>query len=123
MRRITILIILVLSVLPKVLAQESLDISPFFSHDFFEKNGVTTLTVKGEKLKDTGIGMSSEFLEKIFIPFERVRNTTISKIEGTGLGMAIVKNLVEQMGGTITAQYKGDRLYIQIVFPECQKNG
>lgn len=55
MRRITILIILVLSVLPKVLAQESLDISPFFSHDFFEKNGVTTLTVKGEKLKDTGI--------------------------------------------------------------------
>lgn len=54
--------------------------------------------------EDNGIGMSSEFLERIFIPFERVRNTTISKIEGTGLGMAIVKNLVDRMGGKITVE-------------------
>lgn len=54
--------------------------------------------------EDNGIGMSSEFLERIFIPFERVRNTTISKIEGTGLGMAIVKSLVDQMGGKIEVE-------------------
>ena len=69
--------------------------------------------------KDNGIGMSSEFLEKIFIPFERVRNTTISKIEGTGLGMAIVKNLVEQMGGRIEVESKegvGSRFQVTLPF-------
>ncbi len=50
---------------------------------------------------DTGIGMSPEFIERIFEPFERERNTTISGIQGTGLGMAITKNLVDMMGGTI----------------------
>lgn len=56
--------------------------------------------------EDNGIGMSEAFLEKIFLPFERVNNTTISKIEGTGLGMAIVKNLVDRMGGEITVESK-----------------
>lgn len=51
--------------------------------------------------KDNGLGMSKEFLTRIFIPFERVSNTTISKIEGTGLGMAIVKNILDRMGGQI----------------------
>lgn len=51
--------------------------------------------------EDNGMGMSREFLERIFIPFERVNSSAISKIEGTGLGMAIVKNLVDRMGGQI----------------------
>ena len=54
--------------------------------------------------QDNGIGMSSEFLERIFVPFERVHNDVTSKIEGTGLGMSIVKNLVERMGGQITVE-------------------
>lgn len=54
--------------------------------------------------EDNGMGMSQEFLEKIFIPFERVDTVKISKIEGTGLGMAIVKNLVDSMGGEITVE-------------------
>ena len=55
MRRATILIIILLSVLPKVLSQENLNIAPFFSSEFFEKNGVSTLTVTGDNLKNTGI--------------------------------------------------------------------
>ena len=46
-------------------------------------------------IKDTGIGMSSEFVAHIFEPFERERNSTISGIQGTGLGMAITKNIVD----------------------------
>ena len=52
-------------------------------------------------IKDTGIGMSQEFVEHIFEPFERERNSTISGIQGTGLGMAITKNIVDMMNGTI----------------------
>ena len=52
-------------------------------------------------IKDTGIGMSDEFMEHIFEPFERESSTLKSGIEGTGLGMAITKRLVEIMGGTI----------------------
>ena len=51
--------------------------------------------------KDNGIGMSEEFLKRIFEPFERVNSSTISRIEGTGLGMSIVKKLVEAMDGRI----------------------
>lgn len=54
--------------------------------------------------KDNGIGMSEEFLKRIFLPFERVHNEITSKIEGTGLGMSIVKNLVERMGGQILVE-------------------
>ncbi|MBR5337819.1 MAG: response regulator [Lachnospiraceae bacterium] len=50
---------------------------------------------------DTGIGMSEEFLDKIFDEFSRERNSTSSKIEGTGLGMSIVKKLLDALGGTI----------------------
>lgn len=52
-------------------------------------------------IRDNGIGMSPEFVERIFEPFERERNSTISKIQGTGLGMAITKNIVDMMNGTI----------------------
>lgn len=53
---------------------------------------------------DTGIGMSEDFLEKIFEPFERVQTSTNSKIEGTGLGMAITKNIIDMMNGQIIIQ-------------------
>ena len=52
-------------------------------------------------IKDTGIGMSHEFVEHIFEPFEREENSTISGIQGTGLGMAITKNIVDMMNGSI----------------------
>lgn len=53
------------------------------------------------RVKDTGIGMSEEFVDRIFVPFERERSSTVSKIQGTGLGMAITKNIIDMMGGTI----------------------
>ena len=52
-------------------------------------------------ITDTGIGMSQEYLEKIFESFSRERTTTTSKINGTGLGMAIVNKYVDLLGGTI----------------------
>ncbi len=55
-------------------------------------------------VKDNGIGMTSEFLKHVFEPFEREASTTRSGIEGTGLGMAITKNIVEMMNGTIRAE-------------------
>lgn len=54
------------------------------------------------KVSDTGVGMSPEFANHVFESFSRERNTTESKIIGTGLGMSIVKRLVDLMGGTIT---------------------
>ncbi|MDO4501303.1 MAG: response regulator [Erysipelotrichaceae bacterium] len=55
-------------------------------------------------IEDTGIGMSKEFLDTLFEPFARERTSTQSKTTGTGLGMAIVKNLVDMMGGTIEVE-------------------
>ena len=57
-------------------------------------------------IKDNGIGMSEEFVKHIFEPFEREENSTISGIQGTGLGMAITKNIVDMMGGTIEVASK-----------------
>ena len=67
------------------------------------------------RIKDDGIGMSQEFAQKIFEPCERERTSTVSRIQGTGLGMAITKNIVDMMGGTIkvqTAQGKGSEFII-----------
>ena len=69
------------------------------------------------RIKDNGIGMSPEFAQKIFEPFERERTSTVSRIQGTGLGMAITKNIVDMMGGTIevqTAQGKGSEFIIRV---------
>lgn len=57
-------------------------------------------------VSDTGLGMSEDFIEHIFEPFERERNERTNFIEGTGLGMAITKNLVTMMGGTIKVDSK-----------------
>ncbi|MBP1561946.1 MAG: response regulator [Oscillospiraceae bacterium] len=69
------------------------------------------------RVKDTGIGMSPDFAERIFNPFERERTSTVSKIQGTGLGMSIAKNIIDMMGGTInviTEQGKGTEFVIRI---------
>ena len=79
-------------------------------------------TVKGSELyeirvKDNGIGMSQEFVQKIFSPFERERTSTVSRTQGTGLGMAITKNIVNMMGGTIevqTEQGKGTEFIVRL---------
>ncbi len=54
------------------------------------------------RIKDTGIGMSPEFLKHVFEPFEREQTATVSGIQGTGLGLAITKNIVDMMNGIIT---------------------
>ena len=69
------------------------------------------------RVKDNGIGMSPEFAQKLFSPFERERTSTVSKIQGTGLGMAITKNIVNMMGGTIevqTEQGKGTEVIVRL---------
>ena len=81
-------------------------------------------TVKGSELyeirvKDNGIGMSQEFVQKIFSPFEREHTSTVSRTQGTGLGMAITKNIVNMMGGTIevqTEQGKGTEFIVRLPF-------
>lgn len=59
-------------------------------------------------VKDTGIGMSEEFQRHLFEPFEREQSSTVSGIQGTGLGMTITKNIVEMMSGIISVTSKKD---------------
>jgi len=66
-----------------------------------DKEGYGTYVMS---ISDTGIGISKEFQEHLFESFSRERNTTESKIIGTGLGMSIVKKLVDFLGGTITVE-------------------
>ena len=76
------------------------------------------------RVSDTGIGMSPEFAKNIFNAFERERTSTVSKIQGTGLGMSIAKSLIELMGGTIevdTEQGKGTTFIIRVTFPVAER--
>ena len=71
------------------------------------------------RVKDTGIGMSKEFQKHIFEPFERERTSTVSGIQGTGLGMAITKNIVDMMGGTISVNSEvgvGSEFIVELTF-------
>lgn len=68
---------------------------------------------------DTGYGMTREFIKHIFEPFTRAENSMTNKIQGTGLGMAITKNIVELMGGSISVDStpkKGSRFTVEITF-------
>lgn len=79
-----------------------------------ERKGYASFTFTVE---DTGIGMSKEYLEHLYEPFSRERNTTVSKIQGTGLGTSIVKSIVDMMGGTIKVQSepgKGTRFDVTV---------
>lgn len=72
------------------------------------------------EVADNGIGMSKEYLPTLFDAFTRERNTTVGKISGTGLGMPIVKNLVEMQGGTIEVESelgKGSRFIVTLEHP------
>ena len=71
------------------------------------------------RVKDSGIGMSREFADKMFDAFERERTSTVSGIEGTGLGMSITKSIIDLMGGTIevmTAPGSGTEIMIRLKF-------
>ena len=75
----------------------------FYSYDFI--------------VEDSGVGMSEEFRENIFNAFEREKTTTISGVQGTGLGMAISKNLVDMLGGTIDVESelgKGTKITVHL---------
>ena len=71
------------------------------------------------RIRDNGMGMSAEFLKTIFDPFTRVNSSTVSGIQGTGLGMAITKSIVDMMGGTISVESeegKGTETTISVTF-------
>lgn len=85
-------------------------------------------TVNGNyelRVADSGIGMTKEFASKVFEAFERERNSTVSGIQGTGLGMAITKSIVDLMGGTIevnTSPGAGTEFVIRVKF-KLQETG
>lgn len=75
-------------------------------------------------VEDTGIGMSSEFLPRLFIPYERENRFGAGSAAGNGLGMAIVKNLVSQKGGQITVESKlseGTKFVVTLPFAPGEK--
>ncbi len=76
-------------------------------------------------VEDSGIGMTKEFVERIFEPFERERNEVTTFTEGTGLGMAITKTLVELMGGTISVDSElgvGTKVTFEVEFKIAPEN-
>ena len=80
------------------------------------ENGLGSYEIR---VQDTGIGMSKDFAERMFNAFERERTSTVSGVEGTGLGMSITKSLVDLMGGTIevlTAPGSGTEVIIRLKF-------
>ncbi len=71
------------------------------------------------RVRDNGIGMSREFADKMFTPFERERTSTASGVEGTGLGLPISKSIIDLMGGTIdvyTAPGNGTEIVLMLKF-------
>ena len=79
-----------------------------------DREGVGTYELR---VKDSGIGMTKEFAERVFDAFERERTSTVSGIQGTGLGMAITKSIVDMMGGSIevnTAPDEGTEFVIRL---------
>jgi CheY-like chemotaxis protein len=71
------------------------------------------------RIRDNGMGMSENFLKTIYEPFTRANSSTVSGIQGTGLGMSITKNIVEMMGGSIqifSEENKGTEVVLSIDF-------
>lgn len=76
------------------------------------------------RVKDSGIGMSKEFAQKVFSAFERERTSTVSGIQGTGLGMAITKNIIDLMHGSIrvvTSPGNGTEFIVSMKFKPAPK--
>ena len=86
-----------------------------------QKNDAPTGRARYEfRIKDNGIGMSAEFQKHIFEEFSREESSTVSGIQGTGLGMSITKNIVDLMGGSINVESttgKGTRFEVVLEFP------
>ena len=90
-----------------------------------EKNCVDKRGFYELRVKDSGIGMSPEFAKTVFEPFSRERTSTVSGIQGTGLGMAITKSIVDLMNGTIeviTAPNQGTEFILNIELPLVDKS-
>ena len=97
-------------------------IDMLFKENDCKKEGYASYTLS---VIDTGIGMSKEFQKVLFEPFSREKSSTVSKIQGTGLGMSIVKSLVDILGGTIEVQSelgKGTRFDVTIEFKLNEKD-
>ncbi|MBO4779975.1 MAG: response regulator, partial [Selenomonadaceae bacterium] len=78
------------------------------------------------RVRDTGIGMTPEFAAKVFEAFERERTSTVSRIQGTGLGMAITKSIIDLMNGDIrveTELNKGTEFIINVTFKLAEDMG
>lgn len=71
------------------------------------------------KITDTGIGIAKEDYEKIFTKFSRIDNPLTRKVQGSGLGLYITKNLTEKMGGKISVDSEGNRTTFEVQFPVC----
>ena len=88
------------------------------SLDLAEKLGADDAhTVLVITVTDNGYGMAPEFVEHIFEPFTRAESSTTNKVQGTGLGMAITKNIIDLMGGTISVEstpHKGSRFHVEV---------
>ena len=77
------------------------------------------------RVKDTGLGMSRDFMKRVFDPFERERVSVLNGVEGTGLGMPITKGIVTLMGGTIdveSVQGKGTEFIVRLPLPPAENN-
>ncbi len=85
-------------------------------HQLYKKNNTVQLRFV---IRDTGIGMSQEFIKRLYIPFEQAASTSSSRFGGTGLGMAITQNIVSLMGGTIFAKSeegRGTEISVELPF-------
>lgn len=71
------------------------------------------------KITDTGIGISEQDYEKIFTKFSRIDNPLTRKVQGSGLGLYITKNLTEKMGGKISVTSEGNKTTFEVLFPVC----
>ena len=77
-------------------------------------------------VEDNGIGMTQEFADRIFDPFEREKNSTTSRVEGAGLGMSITKSIIDMMGGTITVESEpgaGSKFTVEVPFEVVEDEG
>ena len=85
---------------------------------------ITNYTTYEFRVKDNGIGMSKEFVDNVFDAFSRERSSTVSGIQGTGLGMSITKSIVDMMNGTITCESqlgKGTEFVVTVNFEVATK--
>ena len=99
-------------------AQHGLSLEPT-SHDGFDMR----IRLIRFIVEDDGIGMSKEFMSRLFDPFEREEVPTRLSVEGTGLGLSIVKNLADLMGGTVQVQSergRGSRFTLVLPFEACE---